>query len=192
MRVIAAAVLMMCLVPGGLMAQRGQMQMNRRAQLEQRIVQRFMDQSSREIGLDARERGRVEAWLQSSQERRRNLAADAAETRRRLMAAVVDPQTDDATFASLLDEFETIREREHRQWQQDQTELKSLLPPRKRAQMTVRLLRLQETIRSMIEERREPGGGPGGPGVEGADPRAGPVFAPGSRRSGRGRAGSAL
>lgn len=161
MRATMAVVVLLLTLPAGLTAQGGrgrQMQMNRRAQLESRVVQRFVEQSSREIGLDENERRRVGEWLESSQEKRRVLAADATETRRRLMDAVLDPRTDDATFRGILDDLDALREREHQQWKDDQDQLKSMLAPRKRAELTVRLLRLQDAIRTLIERRDSTGG----------------------------------
>ncbi|MCI0434692.1 MAG: hypothetical protein L0271_13780 [Gemmatimonadetes bacterium] len=207
MRTIGIMTLLVCVLPAGLQAQggrRGQMQMNRRAQLESRIVERFVEQSGREIGLDDNERRRVEQWLQDSQERRRELARDAADARLRLMDAVRDPRTEDAVFARILDDLDGLREREHQMWKDDQKELSVMLSPRKRAQFTVRLLRLQETIRGMIERRDstgsllEPTGGEavldGTPGVDPitgapAIPRAPDglrgIAIPGPGRSGR-------
>jgi hypothetical protein len=125
----------------------------RRAALQQQVVQRFVERSSRELSFSPAERTRVQEILLQSNARRQELAGEAVELRRRLNEAMRDPQTTDETLAALLDRLVDLREREHRMWRAEQDELARILPPRKRAQMTLRLLRLQDEIRAMINQR---------------------------------------
>lgn len=188
MRTTLATLLLLVLLPAGVMAQRGRVgggrQMQSRAQLESRVMQRFLEQSGREIGLDANEHARVQRWLQDSQARRRELNDEAAVIRQRLLDAVRDPNTSDAQFERVLNDVNQLREREHEMWKQDQQQLATLLPPRKRAQFVVRYLRLQDTIRDIIQQRDttlHELGGPGAfgpPMVEGGNPFLGRTGGP--------------
>jgi hypothetical protein len=162
---------------GGVEAQgrpgmRGRMQNNaelRRAELQRRVLERFVERSSRELSFTAAERTAVQEILLRSNERRQDLAREAVELRRRLTEAMRNPQTGDETLAGMLDQLVELRDREHRMWREEQNELARTLPPRKRAQMTLRLLRLQDDIRAMINQR--PGAGPDTirDGIGGAD-----------------------
>ena len=140
---------------------RARMQNNadmRRATLQREVLERFVERSSRELSLTAAERTRVQEILLQSNERRQTLAQEAIELRRQLNQAMRDPQTSDAALTALLDQLVDLRDREHRMWRDEQDELSRTLPPRKRAQMTLRLLRLQDDIRAMINQR--PGAAP--------------------------------
>ncbi|MGH7502990.1 MAG: periplasmic heavy metal sensor [Longimicrobiales bacterium] len=131
----------------------GVRQMQSRSQLEARVYQRFLEQSGRELGLSSDERSRLRTWLQDSQGKRRELTDHAEAIRRRLLQAVANPQTTDAEFESVLADLNELRDREHDLWRSDQHELAELLPPRKRAQFVVRLLRLQDAVRDLIQQR---------------------------------------
>jgi hypothetical protein len=126
---------------------------NRRAALQRQVVQQFVEQSARELNLNSNERNRIQQILMAGDARRQQLAQEAALLRRRLNLALRDPQTEDATFDSILNEMASLREREYQMWRQEHDELARTLPPRKRAQMTVRLLLLQERIRTLINQR---------------------------------------
>jgi uncharacterized membrane protein len=161
------ALLILLVAPSAALAQvggrGGVRQMQSRSQLEARVYQRFLEQSGREIGLSSTERSRLARWLNDSQANRRELSADAAAVRRRLLDAVADPQTTDAEFETVLRDLNRLRDREHDLWQNDQRELEQLLPPRKRAQFVVRFLRLQDAVRDLIQQRDSAAGPRGGP-----------------------------
>jgi hypothetical protein len=125
----------------------------RRMQLQRQVLQRFVEQNSRELGLTAQERGRIEQILLDSNSRRDELFAEAAVLRGRLATAMRDATVTDETLNGILNELVELREREHQVWRREQDELARTLPARKRAQLTLRLLRLQERIREMIEQR---------------------------------------
>jgi hypothetical protein len=141
----------------------------RRMQLQRQVVQRFVDQSSRELGLSAQQRGRIEQILLANNNRRQELFEQGVQLRMRLAQGLRNPNTSDDELNRILNEMVELREREHQMWRQEQQELAATLPPRQRAQLTMRLLRLQERIRQMIDER------PGAPvdtsgRIPGADP----------------------
>lgn len=164
-----ALVLLLTLVlPVGLSAQRGrgagagQAAMANRAALERQIVQRFVEQSSRAMGLKASDQGRFEQILRQGNERRRTLAERGIALRQQLMEAIRTPSTSDDDFRRILDDIDRLREEEHAQWRADQNAVAEVLTtPRQRAVFTARWLRLQEVIRDVIAQRPGPGGGLG-------------------------------
>jgi hypothetical protein len=169
--------LVMALAPSQLDAQVGGRAGNRlqgaqarRMQLQHQVVQRFVDQSSRELGLSAEQRGRIGQILLANNNRRQELFEQGVQLRMRLAQGLRNPNTTDDELNRIMNEMVELREREHQMWRQEQQELAATLPPRQRAQLTMRLLRLQERIRQMIDERpgapvdtsgRTPGANPG-------------------------------
>jgi hypothetical protein len=154
------AVLMLALLPLSLEAQvvRGGNRLQaagqaRRMQLQRQVLQRFVEQNSRELGLSAQERSRIEQILLENNNRREELFTQGAALRARLAEAMRDPNATDDQLNGILNELVELREREHQMWRREQDELARTLPARKRAQLTLRLLRLQERIREMIDQR---------------------------------------
>jgi hypothetical protein len=80
--------------------------------------------------------------------------------RQKLTEALRDSRTSDDQFSDILDDIDELRGREHELWKREQDRLSKTLTPRQRAQFMVRWLRLQDTIRDMIDQRT--GGGEGG------------------------------
>lgn len=200
---IALTLLMILLLPGSLSAQRGRgragagvgagqgARMNRMA-LERQIMQRFVEQSSREMGLGQAERGRFAEILQRGAEQRREFAQRGANLRQQLMEAIRDPATSDARFSEILGEIARLREEEHALWRADQEAMGEMFTPRQRALYTARWLRLQEVIRDVMNQRQ--GGTTRGNGLQspigngiGQNPPVGPplvdplAMAPGFR-----------
>lgn len=157
MKRVLMAALVLAILPAGLDAQvRGRRNLRQdpaRTQLQRQVVQRFVDVSSRELGLTTQERNRIEQILLEHNERRDELFTQGVELRRRLAQAVRNPATPDSEIEAILNEMIQLREREHELWRSEQEEFAHSLPPRKRAQMMMRLLRLQERIREIIEQR---------------------------------------
>jgi hypothetical protein len=159
----AIAVAVLLLLPLPVSAQRGrgagppgmgqQAQMRQRIALERQIVRRFVEQSGREMGLDAEQRTRLETILREGNDRRRDLAERGVELRRRLMLAIRDPDTPDTTFTNILESIDRLREEENAQWRADQDSIRDMFSPRQRALFTAGWLRLQETIRDVISQR---------------------------------------
>ena len=125
-----------------------------RAALERQILQRFVEQSGREIGLNGSTQTRLQQILNESNARRRQINQEGVALRQSLMDAIRNPQTTDEEFASILTEIDGLREREQELWRSDQQALSNELTPRQRALFTVRWLRFQENIRDLIDRRQ--------------------------------------
>jgi len=148
-------------VRGGRGAPRSQMQENRRANLERQVLQRFVEQSGREMGLTADKQTELGRILDASNDERRALNVESAQLRQKLSEALRDNRTTDDQFRDILDEIDKLREREHSLWKREQDGLSRTLTPRQRAQFVIRWLRLQENIRELIDQRGGmPNGGP--------------------------------
>lgn len=141
--------------------------MQRRAQLEQQVMQRFMQRAITEIGVPAASRARFTEIVREISADRRAINLAAQQLRRRMMQAVQDPGIKDAQFERMLQEQRTLRQREFDLWQREQARLGEVLTPRQRTQFTVLWLQLHENARNLMQQRRlGPGAGvgPGGPG----------------------------
>ena len=125
-----------------------------RAALERQILQRFVEQSGREMGLNGPTQTRLQQILNESNARRRQINQEGVQLRQRLVDAIRNPQTTDGDFAAILTEIDALREREHELWRDDQQLLAKELTPRQRAVFMVRWLRFQENIRDLIERRQ--------------------------------------
>jgi hypothetical protein len=168
-RKILIAVLLAALVPAGLEAQgrgraggppRSDLQNPNRRNLERQILQRFVEQSGQEMGLNPNARTELGRILDDTNEQRRALAIESVQLRQKLTEALRNSRTSDDQFSDILDDIDELRGREHELWKREQDRLSKTLTPRQRAQFMVRWLRLQDTIRDMIDQRT--GGGEGG------------------------------
>lgn len=164
MRKILIGLFVAMLVPVGVQAQGGrrgggpppqrmEMQNQNRRALERQILQRFVEQSGREMGLDARAKTELGRILDTTNDQRRTLAVESAQLRQKLVEALRDARTTDEQFRDILDEIEDLRGREHDLWKREQDQLSKTLTPRQRAQFMARWLRLQDSIRDLIEQR---------------------------------------
>lgn len=166
MKKILIAILIAALAPAAAQAQgrrggpppRADLQSPNRRMLERQIIQRFVEQSGQEMGLNTDARTRLGRILDDSNEQRRTLAVESVQLRQKLTEALRNPSTTDDQFRDILDEITDLRGREHDLWKHEQDQLSKALTPRQRAQFMVRWLRLQDNIRSLIDQR--PGGGP--------------------------------
>ena len=132
----------------------------RRDSLEVVVVQKFIDQVTRELKLDAGQRGQLERVLKESGERRRALMRSSGELRGRMFRALRDTNTADADFGKMLAEYDQLRVREHDLWRRDQEELARYLNPRQRTQFLIEWSRFQERVREIVDDRmRELRGG---------------------------------
>lgn len=184
---LALTVLMILVLPMSLSAQRGrggragavagagQAGRMNRMMLERQIMQRFVEQSSREMGLGQAERGKFADILRRGVEQRREFAERGANLRQQLMEAIGDPETTDARFGEILTQIDQLREDENAAWRADQEAVSEIFTPRQRALYMARWLRLQEVIRDVMNQRQGGAGGfspstgfgssPGPPGV---------------------------
>ena len=144
---------------------------NRRANLERQVLQRFVEQSGREMGLTAATQTELGRILDASVDQRRALTVESGQLRQKLSEALRNDRTTDNQFRDILKEIDDLREREHSLWKKEQDGLSKTLSPRQQAQFVVRWLRLQDNIRGLIDQR---GGLPNGglmPMQEGPPPR---------------------
>lgn len=169
MRRILIVILLAVLAPAGLEAQgrgraggppRSDLQSQNRRALERQILERFVEQSGQEMGLNTNVRTELGRILDDMNEDRRTLAIESAQLRQKLSEALRNSMTTDAQFTDILDEIDDLRRREHDLWKREQDRLAKALTPRQRAQFTVRWLRLQDNIRDLIDQRTDGRGGP--------------------------------
>ena len=125
----------------------------RRDSLETEIVNKFIDQLTRELKLGAEQRTQTQRVLRESGLRRRELSNATRELRGRMSRVAREPATTDAEFNRLLMEFENLRGREHALWQREQDELARLYSPRQRVQFVVSWTRFQESLREILSDR---------------------------------------
>jgi Spy/CpxP family protein refolding chaperone len=135
---------------------------NRRQQLQQQIVQRFMDNVSLQLNLDAATRSKLETQMRASGDRRRELAKSTAQLRRSLMDAVRDSTTPDSEIKRQLTNLNALRDKEEDLWKSDQEALSHILTPRQQARFVFMWLRFNDQVREMA--LRPPPGAFGGPG----------------------------
>ena len=129
----------------------------RRDSLENDIVNKFIDQLTRELKLDAEQRTQTQRVLRESGVRRRELSNAVRELRGRMSRAGRDPATTDADFNRLLMEFENLRGREHTLWQREQDELARLYSPRQRVQFIGKWADYQESLQEILSDRLRQG-----------------------------------
>jgi hypothetical protein len=125
----------------------------RRDSLEAEILQKFVVQLTRELKLDADQRGRVERILRASSMRYRELMRQAGDLRGKMYRATRNSATTDAEFAQLVAEHEALRVRESDMWRRDQDMLSRILNPRQRVQFLVQWAHFQENVRDILERQ---------------------------------------
>ncbi|HUF50315.1 MAG TPA: hypothetical protein VMN60_05745 [Longimicrobiales bacterium] len=165
-RILTAVLLSLVLVPASAQAQQTRQQQQRaptaaeraayaarRDSLEREIVNKFVDRLTRELRLNAEQRGHTERVLRESGDRRRELISASRELRTRMYRAARESATTDADFSRLLTEFEMLRVREHNLWQREQDELARLYSPRQRVQFVVSWTQFQESLREILSDR---------------------------------------
>jgi Spy/CpxP family protein refolding chaperone len=165
-RLTVALFLGMALLPAATQAQQGQgppdparraLMEARRDSLENAIMQRFLDQLSRELSLDAEQLTQTERVLRAGASRRRDLMHASGELRMRLHRGARDRATTDAAFVKMLADHEALRQRENEIWRLEQDELARILSPRQRAQFVMHWVRFQDEVRDIImQQMRRP------------------------------------
>jgi Spy/CpxP family protein refolding chaperone len=157
--------LLLLLVPGAARAQQGSQDPARRAAMEARrdsletaIMQRFIDQLTRELRLDTDQRTQTERVLRDGAVRRRELMHASGELRARLHRALRSNTTADADFMRLVAEQEALRQREAELWRREQDELARVLTPRQRVHFLVQYARFHDNVREILSQQMRPGG----------------------------------
>lgn len=154
MRWIGLALLIATLLPGALRAQ--DRSDDSRTELDSRVFNRLVDQASRELGLDAGSRSKLEAALRASRERHRELAREGARLQRALVDAVRNQNTPDAEFQRILADIEALRARELEAWREEQRALAAFLTPRQRAQAALFFARVNQRLQEIRRQRQTP------------------------------------
>lgn len=134
-----------------------QMMESRREQLEGRVLREFVLQSARDLALTSAQSEEIYTLLRSSAEEQRAILRASMHLRTELSAAVQRGNTPDTEFERLLAGLDSLRLRDHRQWEHDQQQLARVLSPRQRAGFALRWIRFQERIRDIVGRRaRQP------------------------------------
>jgi Spy/CpxP family protein refolding chaperone len=148
------------LAPAAAMAQQSSPDPARRAAMEARrdsleaeILNRFVEQLTEELKLDASQRARTERSLRMGAHRRRELMRASGELRGEIIRALRNSSTTDAEFNRLLTQQETLRQREHELWTREQDELARILTPRQRAQFVIQWARFQDNVREILADQ---------------------------------------
>jgi Spy/CpxP family protein refolding chaperone len=158
-----ALVLVMLLVaaaPTGVSGQQGSQDQARRAALEARrdsleaeVLNRFVEELTRELRLDAEQRVRTERALRIGAQRRRDLMRASGDLRGDMIRALRNPATTDADFTRLLARHESLRIRESDLWTREQNELAMVLTPRQRTQFIFHWARFQDNVRDILAQQ---------------------------------------
>jgi Spy/CpxP family protein refolding chaperone len=129
----------------------------RRDSLEAEIMNRFVEQLSRELKLDATQRAQTERALRTGAHRRRELMRASGELRGEMIRALRNPATTDAEFSRLLAQQESLRLRESDLWTREQDELARILNPRQRTQFAMQWARFQDDVREIVAQQMRGG-----------------------------------
>jgi len=163
-RLLLASAMMLVLAPASGWAQQSSPDPARRAAMEARrdsleteILNRFVDQLTRELGLDANQKQRTERTLRNGAHRRRELMRASGELRGEMVRALRNQNTTDAEFTRLLAQQESLRLRENDLWTREQDELARILNPRQRAHFILQWARFQDNVREIVSQQMRQG-----------------------------------
>jgi Spy/CpxP family protein refolding chaperone len=149
----------------------------RRAQLEARIHERFMDEVSSRLGLDEGQKERMSATLQQTMETRQSMALRGRQLRQHLVAAVQDSATAMTEIERILREMKELRRQEFELAEREDAVMAEFLTPRQQAEFLVLRTRFNERVQQLRGNMQRRGQGPmrppGGPGT-GLTPGGGP------------------
>ena len=159
--------------------QRGQGRMGppqERADLEQRVRQRFGQVIQTRLGLDDEQARQLSEIMAGFQENRMQLMREEQALRRRVEAVLLEGAVSDDEAGTLLGRLIELREREADLFRSEQEELMQVLTPYQLLQFHVMREQLNERVRALGQQggMRRPGGGtgPGGDST-GRDPARG-------------------
>lgn len=156
-------------------------QMGRRAELQQRVHARFMDEVAERLGLDQDQKDRLSTVMRETMDERTTLAQEGMRVRQHLFAAVQDTATSGQELGRLLDELRDLRRREYELANREDAAVSEILTTRQAAELLV----LRARFNQRVEEIRRRSGnrmmgppgppmsdeprGPGSPGHPGMD-----------------------
>ena len=127
-----------------------------RAELAQRVQERFLQEAARQLRLDEAARGRLAAVLSEHDQMRQALQREGRQLRGMLVRAVADARTPDAEFQRLLAQLDALRTRELEVWRHEQSALANVLTPRQQAEFAMLRARFAERIARIRAERPPP------------------------------------
>lgn len=166
-RLVLATAMMLAVAPSSGWAQQSPPDPARRAAMEARrdsleteILNRFVEQLTRELRLDADQKQRTERTLRIGAHRRRELMRASGELRGEMIRALRSSTTTDAEFTRLLAQQESLRLRENDLWTREQDELARILNPRQRAQFILQWARFQDNVREIVAQQMRGAGPP--------------------------------
>ncbi len=151
----AALALALWAAPAGAQVPRGMQ--GRRAELMERIHERFVDEIAERLGLDEAQQERVSTILRETMERRRELARASMRVRLHFFAAVQDSGTATGELERLMTELRELREQEFGLANEEEEALSEVLTVRQLAEF----LYLRHRFNQRVQELR--GGGRMGP-----------------------------
>ncbi|HSJ14878.1 MAG TPA: hypothetical protein VK939_10710 [Longimicrobiales bacterium] len=125
---------------------------DRRMQLEQRVLMRFVERAGDELQLDEARRERLRTVVRTNALERRQLHRAAALLRQQLASSLAQDAPDSA-FARILAEQRSLRSRELALAGREQDQLASFLTPRQQAQYLLLWLQLQDNARMLVQQR---------------------------------------
>jgi hypothetical protein len=154
----AAALALALLAPVGVRAQVDPGAAPDRAQLEQRVRQRFAETVKAELGITQEQLDRLGKVQESFQERRRDLARRDVALRRRMAPDAARPSDDDAK--QILKELVSVRDDEAKLFRSEMDGVLEVLTP----VQAVRFYVLRDQLMQRVRRLRQNGPGRGGPG----------------------------
>lgn len=134
-----------------------------RAEMRERIQQRFLDMAAERLELDAAQRTRLGSVLERNHEERREIAREGMRLRREAADLLENDAPDAGRAQTILNELTRLRERELELWRAEQDALAAVLSPPQRLQLMAMQARFYDRVRDMRHER-----GPGRGGRDGA------------------------
>ncbi len=145
---------------------RGVPPQGRRAELMERIHDRFMDEIAERLGLDEDQKERVSTILRETMEERRELAREGVVVRQHFLAVARDSATSTAELERSLDEMRALRRREFELAEAEDDALARVLTPRQHAELLLLRHRFNQRVHDVRGRmgRQAPPGPPDGPG----------------------------
>lgn len=124
-----------------------------RAEMRDRIQQRFLDMAAERLELDATQRTRLASVLEQNREQRRQIAEEGMRLRREAADVLEADSPDRARAERILGELTRLRERELQLWRAEQDALAGVLEPTQRLQLMAMQARFNERVRGMRQGR---------------------------------------
>lgn len=119
-----------------------------------RLKERFLDHATAELALSSQQRDRLSGLFDRVMERRRELAREQFQLRRRISEALSEPSTPDQDFSRLSARIAELKRAEADLIEWQRGEVAAVLSPRQ----ALRFFLLQQRLAERIEAARSRGG----------------------------------